>query len=514
MAGVVHTDAAAIFGGSLVNEAEDDIKFIPYRPVGVYDSKSPVTFTIPGNSSQYVSLRDSYFLIQCHIEETDSAGKYKQAAPKSERPADIKTYEEILELQQEAERRYAKYEEAKKAHDDYTGTVESERQELSQTAESLQDFAVRAMKGYIGEKHKHRSFEGLDGCIIPIDNVFHSMWNGVDVTMNHKVVSTTNQKYMYKAYIETLLNNSASTKRYQLESHGFFGDSGNKDTDFNISYNKGMEKRFRAFQDGNKVLLMGYLLSDIMGIQASIVNGVEISITLHPNTDAVRVHCLGNKEYGALVIDDISMMVCKRQFSKEVILAHSDVMETSPASYPFKESETRAYNGHRGQSQVTIANPYESHIPTRLIVAMIDASAHMGNFKLTPLNFQHFDIRDAAFKIDNESVAKPPFQIDVKNNKVIQPLMELYSIMGKIGEDRDIGITVDEFKDGTFMLPFDVTPTSSANMEYLAKKEGGNCTLELQFDNPLKKDIIILTYAIFPAELKIDGARNCWVEKI
>ena len=40
------------------------------------------------------------------------------------------------------------------------------------------------------------------------------MWNGVDATMNGEVASATSQKYMYKSYIETLLNNSQSTKEY------------------------------------------------------------------------------------------------------------------------------------------------------------------------------------------------------------------------------------------------------------------------------------------------------------
>ena len=31
------------------------------------------------------------------------------------------------------------------------------------------------------------------------------------------------------------------------------------------------------------------------------------------------------------------MYVCKRQFSKEVILAHADLMQTTEASYPFKK---------------------------------------------------------------------------------------------------------------------------------------------------------------------------------
>ena len=58
--------------------------------------------------------------------------------------------------------------------------------------------------------------------------------------------------------------------------------------------------------------------------------------------------------------------------------------------------------------------------------------------------------------------------------------MELYSILGKAGEDMDIGIDYD-FVNGMFIIPFDVTPTSAANMEYLSKKEGGHCRIELQF---------------------------------
>ena len=37
--------------------------------------------------------------------------------------------------------------------------------------------------------------------------------------------------------------------------------------------------------------------------------------------------------YGRIAIDDIYMHVCKRQFSKEVILAHANLMQTTEASY-------------------------------------------------------------------------------------------------------------------------------------------------------------------------------------
>ena len=70
----VHTKAVAIFNGQLINEAEDKIQYAKYRPSQPFDSNTPINFTIPGNSSQYISLRESYMFVQCHVEQTDQFG--------------------------------------------------------------------------------------------------------------------------------------------------------------------------------------------------------------------------------------------------------------------------------------------------------------------------------------------------------------------------------------------------------------------------------------------------------
>ena len=70
----IHTESAAIFWGMNVNEAELKIQFVKLRPSQPYDSKSPITFTILGNTTPYMSLRDSYLFVQCHMEETDQYG--------------------------------------------------------------------------------------------------------------------------------------------------------------------------------------------------------------------------------------------------------------------------------------------------------------------------------------------------------------------------------------------------------------------------------------------------------
>ena len=68
----IHTESATIFGGMNVNEAE--FKICQNTSNSDHHSKSPITFTIPGNTMPYISLRDSYLFVQCHVEETDQYG--------------------------------------------------------------------------------------------------------------------------------------------------------------------------------------------------------------------------------------------------------------------------------------------------------------------------------------------------------------------------------------------------------------------------------------------------------
>ena len=218
--------------------------------------------------------------------------------------------------------------------------------------------------------------------------------------------------------------------------------------------------------------------------------------------------------FGKLIVDNVVLYVCKWQMSKEVVVAHADVMKDTPASYPFKRTEIKTYNGIKAQTEIVIENPYQTAVPTRYIVGMVSADAYSGNKTKNPLKFQHYDISRAGFYIDDVSIAKPPYKLDPASGKLIKPFMELYSILEKVGEDKDKGISLADYQDGLFLLLFDVTSTSSANMEYLAKKEGGNCRFELHFRKPLPENITIITYAIFPSELFIHAARNCTVKNL
>ena len=199
-------------------------------------------------------------------------------------PASAKDIQQYLD---EAERRYVKWQRVLTSFKNETNVQEKAKKKV--LVESLEDMATLSMRQYLSAKYMRRKERLYQNDLVPIDNVLHSLWSGCNITMNGELVSTMNKKYMYKSYFETILNNIHSTKKYQLKTSGYFGDSGNKDVNFMQNWNKGMEEHYVTFRNENKVELMGFLMSDIMGIQGAIVNGVEISITLIPNTDNIHL---------------------------------------------------------------------------------------------------------------------------------------------------------------------------------------------------------------------------------
>jgi len=342
------------------------------------------------------------------------------------------------------------------------------------------------------------------------------MWNSIDVQFNDTLVSTSNTMYAYKAYIETVLNNSASTKEYQLPAIGFTGNNSNLinwlEPDIETSpYGvcNEIEKRKELFPLNTQIDLIGYLQSDVWGINAAILNGINIGLKMYPNKDAFRMMTYPQGIEAEVILKDITLKVCKKSMSPGVIFAHNiSLTEVNDATYPFIRTETRSFTVQKGTHSITLENPYQSNIPARMILGMVRADAKNGHYQRNPLKFQHFDIASAGFYLNDEPIPRRPFLLDPEHNRFLEPMMELYSILGKMGEDRDIGLSREQYKDSNFLIPFDVQPTAAGNLQYLAQRQGGHCRVELTWKKPLPCNICIIVYAIFPSVIGIDVARN------
>lgn len=100
----------------------------------------------------------------------------------------------------------------------------------------------------------------------PINLFLHSLFSQVDVSLNERVVFSSDNTYAYRAYIETLLNNGYDSKTSQLSSELYYKDTAGKMNAYEESgdnVNHGFMKRAALFKENTTVDMMGRLHVDI-----------------------------------------------------------------------------------------------------------------------------------------------------------------------------------------------------------------------------------------------------------
>jgi hypothetical protein len=406
----------------------------------------------------------------------------------------------------------------------------SQYTDLSQT-ELYVKVSIKKKNGLIFEQTE-------DTLAIPVDNVLHSLWSNVDVKLNGVLVSTSNTNYMYKAYLETLLNYNQKARDNQLSMIGFTGDSGNFDQrDYDgVPANGGLQSRFdmwkgistiyntkTRFQEGNDpdeeftdpscVEFMGPLKADICTQDRLIMNGVSIDITLHPNSNKFFLTTFPDATEAEFKIEEIVLKVCKVSLSDAAFIAIEDHLNEKPALFPFKRTIVRTFTVNAGAYNDIAEDMFQGEVPSRLIVGMVDAQAYAGSYGLNPYRFRDFNLSSLAFYVDGESTPHEPFKLEFKDCNYLLGLKSLYRVTGKNGMNTDIPIDRTTYRQGNSLFGFEVDPTTSPDMSYVGKPRSGRTRLTLDFHKSVKRPITVVVYATFPETMQVDKSRLVCLEK-
>ena len=66
-----------------------------------------------------------------------------------------------------------------------------------------------------------RGFGIIDAKVFPINNFFHSMFSGIDLYINNKLITNNSDTYPYRAYLENLFSYGSDVKDNQLKAAEF-----------------------------------------------------------------------------------------------------------------------------------------------------------------------------------------------------------------------------------------------------------------------------------------------------
>ncbi|XP_012278358.2 uncharacterized protein F54H12.2-like [Orussus abietinus] len=179
----------------------------------------------------------------------------------------------------------------------------------------------------------------------PINNLLHSMFNQMDVFFNQKLVSPSNNAYVYRAYIETLLNYGSDAKKSHLTSSLWYGNTAGKmncvDGD-----NEGHKRRCALAGIGKPINLIGHLHCDVFNQDRFLINGVETRLHLMRSRDSF---CLMDPTDSFKVqIVEATLLVRRVNVNPGILLSHERALAKTTAKYALTRVDVKVMSMHAG----------------------------------------------------------------------------------------------------------------------------------------------------------------------
>ncbi len=125
-----------------------------------------------------------------------------------------------------------------------------------------------------GETNWEPTYDG--DRVAPVNNIAHSLWSSMRVTLCNKVISDASPTYAYRSYLETLLGVSVATLKSQATASGFYGDLPKSFDD--AENNQGEKERKSLFATNGYVQLAMRPNCDIFQQSKNLIPGVSIQL--------------------------------------------------------------------------------------------------------------------------------------------------------------------------------------------------------------------------------------------
>jgi len=272
--------------------------------------------------------------------------------------------------------------------------------------------------------------------VTPINLWLHTLFSQVDLTINGKLATGTNDNYGYKAFLQTLLSYSKEAKDTQLGS-----------SMWNTATN-----RAAAIGTSKSVELLGRVHHDLVFQPRLILNNTELKFRFVPSKPQFNmyVNAAGLTANLAPVVEfmDACLYVHKVNPAPNILLAHARTLSSASAKYPYRKTEIKTHTLVQGVSGGVMDNIFSGSVPSRVTIALTRHDAFNGTYAQDPYFFTHFNLTSLALSVDGEIVNSKPLTFDFPNKNYVCAYMALFTGLGIPYHNEGIDISYDHFESG------------------------------------------------------------------
>ena len=349
--------------------------------------------------------------------------------------------------------------------------------------------------------------------IWPVANILNSIWKQIDIQINDRPVTNSQQMHAFKAYLDTLTGFSSDSKK------GFLSASGWVDQEYTSTGEETASGREEwllpspgTLNTSKEIQFYGPLNSELLYQGRALVAGSRLKITCIPQTNPgfYIKNLNGNSTHTYTitpVIEDLVLEMTTLKIESKALEAQKTMLKTVPAVYPFTRSEVKVFNIPSGKTYYNIAQVQSGTLPSRALVCFIPNKALVGDFATNPFKFAHQNLSYLCFHKNGKMFPQQPFKPDFTKGLDMREMLSVYTTLREATTDSCMTINRKDWRDHSMVLGVNFTPECSAGClseGHVNEDDKGTLSLELQF-SAATTDMYALVYLEYESTLEIHG---------
>jgi hypothetical protein len=238
--------------------------------------------------------------------------------------------------------------------------------------------------------------------VAPVNNILHSLFESVRLTINDVPITVSPNNYPYKAYITNCLTYSPAVKSAQLSCQGWYTDLGNH-MGPEVGTNSGFTERNQLFRENHKetgpyrrsgVTLFGRLMHDLIACETGLPPNTKVRFDLDKSDPEFFLMCPSDDtEKYQYKIKNIALFVPVAQLSMPVYQEINSILtrKNEPKSIVihYRRIEVRPISIAADKQDFYSDSLFsDSDLPCRIVLCFVDATSKNGSYSTNPFEFK------------------------------------------------------------------------------------------------------------------------------
>ncbi len=349
--------------------------------------------------------------------------------------------------------------------------------------------------------------------VVPVNFFIGALFKDVELYLGGKMISSSNNLYPYKSYLEFMMNYSEDTKK-EIGGCGMYwkmsGEDEYEETDVHTTKEAhSLKKRWDITKHGKTFELFGRLHHDLFQQQRLFPGDLALRIKLIRNDTKF---CLMSKDPDSsykIIIEEAKLNVKRKEVSLNYLRdVEKQRSQGEFVRYPYKHVVMKYSN-----QSPHITNLSEHRLisnsprPDRIVIGLVHADAFNGSLNKNPFYFNNYGVEHIHLTTGLLDMPYEEMKLDYSNNLFREAYIALLHNTSRLFKNSSIGIDPSEFAEGLALYCFDLTKTGVDDKTF-ELTENDTIHVDIKLKKALDHALVIVFYMEFSQMLALGPSND------